>query len=136
MQLIKFKSLYDSENRRIAKMTSYKVGYSKLWSTDSGRSITGAYKGTLMGIFPKLTITVGAQNDADRALLLKIVNSQFQDVTYYDTEYRSFVTKTFYFGDVEDEVKKAVGESKDDIRHAPIQFSVVATTRRSANDKV
>lgn len=136
MQLIKFDGLTDSENRRIAKLTKYTVSYSKLWSSDTGRSLTGAFKGTLIGIFPKLTITIKAQNNEDRSLLLKIVNSQFKDVTYYDTEYKSMVKKTFYFGDAEDEFKKATGKNSADIKHSSIEISVVATTRRTTNDKV
>lgn len=136
MQLIKFDGLTESENERIAKLTKYSVSYSKLWSSDTGRSLTGAYKGTLIGIFPKLTISIKAQNNNDRALLLKIVNSQFKDITYYDTEYKSMVKKTFYFGDAEDEIRKAAGKNAADIKHSAIEITIVATTRRTVNDKV
>lgn len=136
MQLIKFDGLTESENERIAKLTKYSVSYSKLWSSDTGRSLTGAYKGTLIGIFPKLTISIKAQNNNDRSLLLKIVNSQFKDITYYDTEYKSMVKKTFYFGDVEDEIRKAAGKNAADIKHSAIEITIVATTRRTVNDKV
>ena len=135
MQLIKFEGLTEAENKRIAKLAKYRVGFSKLWSSDTNRSLTGAYKGTLIGIFPKLTISIGSQNDNDRSMLLKIVNSQFKDVTYYDAEYKSMVKKTFYFGDVEDEIKKAVGD-RNSIKHSAIEFSIVATTRRTTDDKV
>lgn len=136
MQLIKFDGLTESENDRIAKLTKYSVSYSKLWSSDTGRSLTGAYKGTLIGIFPKLTISIKAQNNNDRALLLKLVNSQFKDITYYDTEYKSMVKKTFYFGDAEDEIRKAAGKNAADIKHSAIEITIVATTRRTVNDKV
>ena len=136
MQLIKFDGLTESENERIAKLTKYSVSYSKLWSSDTGRSLTGAYKGTLIGIFPKLTISIKAQNNNDRALLLKIVNSQFKDITYYDTEYKSMVKKTFYFGDAEDEIRKAAGKNAADIKHSAIEITIVATTRRTVNDKL
>ena len=136
MQLIKFDGLTESENTRIAKLTKYSVSYSKLWSSDTGRSLTGAYKGTLIGIFPKLTLSIKAQNNNDRALLLKMVNSQFKDITYYDTEYKSMVKKTFYFGDAEDEIRKAAGKNAADIKHSAIEITIVATTRRTVNDKV
>lgn len=136
MQLIEFEGLTDAENKKIAKMTKYTVSYSKLWSSNTGRSLTGAFKGTLVGIFPKLTLTIRSQDDADRSLLLKIVNSQYKNVTYYDTEYRSMVKKNFYFGDAEDEVKKAVGTEKDRIKHSSIEIPIIATTRRTTNDKV
>ena len=135
MQLIEFEGLTKAENKRIARLVKYRVGFMKLWSDDTNRSLTGSFKGVLVGIFPKLTLSIGSQNDKDRSMLLKIVNSQFKEVTYYDTDYQSMVKKTFFFGDVEDEIKKAIGDSSS-IQHAPIEFTVTATTRRTTNDKV
>lgn len=131
MQLIKFAGLTTTQNNAIAKITSYKVGFQKLWDTKTGRNtMTGAWKGTLVGIFPKLTITFGSQNGADRALLLKICNSEYKDVTYYDSEQKKMVTKTFYFGDAEDEIKKAISDDPDKITHKEFSIEIVATTRR------
>ena len=62
MQLIKFSSVTEAQNAALSKLISYKVGYPKLWSSDSGRALTGAYNGTLIGKFPKLTIKVRAHN--------------------------------------------------------------------------
>lgn len=131
MQLIEFEGLTAAQNKKAAKLIKYQCGYMKLWSTDTGRGLTGAWNGTLIGIFPKLTITIGAQNDDDRSLVLKVFNSDFKKVKYYDSEKQSFVEKTFYFGDVIDEVKKAVGTNKHNIRHSELQVEIVATTRRT-----
>lgn len=60
MQLIKFSSLTDAQNAVIAKLIDYKVEYNKLWSTDTGRSMTGEFSGTLIGIFPKIVLTIRA----------------------------------------------------------------------------
>ena len=130
MQLIEFEGLTTAQNKKIAKLLKYQCGYMKLWSTDTGRGLTGAWKGTLIGIFPKLTITIGSQNDDDRSLILKIFNSDLKKVKYYDTEKQSFIEKTFYFGDVIDEVKWAIGNDKHNISHKEIQVEIVATTRR------
>lgn len=131
MQLIEFEGLTAEQNKRIAKITTYKVGFSKLWDTKTGRnSMSGAFKGTLLGIFPKLTITFGKHNGDDRALLLKIVNGGFKNVTYFDAELKKKVTKEFYFGDAEDEIKKAIGDNPDKFIHQPITIEIVATTRR------
>lgn len=133
MQLIKFSGLSDAQNARLAKLISYKVGFHKLWTRDSGRALTGAYKGTLIGIFPKLTITIKPQTNADRNAILKIVNQDYCDITYYDTSKGDgqMVTKQFYFGDVTDEIKKAVGNSEAKIKHAAIEIEAVATTKRT-----
>ena len=37
-------------------LTEAKYGYYKLWSSSSGRSLSGAMTGVLIGIFPKLIL--------------------------------------------------------------------------------
>ena len=113
-------------NKDISKLVTYKVTYSKLWSSDSGRSMTGENKGTLIGIFPKLEITVGRMTDAEMSEFLKLVNVASQNVTYYDTQYRRTVTQSFYFGDVSDEIVRQKSMS-----HKPITVSIIANRRRS-----
>lgn len=114
------------------KFTSYKTGFYKQWDTKTGRnSMTGAFKGTLVGIFPKLTLQFAMQNGADRALVLKACNSDFKDVTYFDPEKKRTVTKTFYFGDVENEIARAIGNDPDKFMYKPMSVDIVATTKRS-----
>lgn len=130
MQLIEFEGLTESENKRVAKLLKYQCGYMKLWSDDTGRSLTGAWKGTLIGIFPKLTITIPEQYNNDRSLILRVFNSDLKKVKYYDTEKKQFIEKTFYFGDVIDEVHHAVGDNQNNIKHKALDVEIVATTRR------
>ena len=37
----------------------YKCQRAKLWASDTGRTLDGKFKGTLIGIYPKVTMTIG-----------------------------------------------------------------------------
>ncbi len=113
-------------NTDISKLVSYKVSYCKLWSSDTGRSMTGENKGTLIGIFPKIEITTGKMTAEETAKFLGLVNVASANVTYYDTEKRKNVTAAFYFGDAVDELKRG-----KDMGHKPIKISIIAIKRRT-----
>ena len=113
-------------NTDLTKLVSYKVSYCKLWSSDTGRSMTGENKGTLIGIFPKIEITLGKMTEAEMAQFLSLVNAASADVTYYDTEKMEYITNNFYFGDVSDEISRQKG-----MRHKQIKVSIIANKRRS-----
>ena len=109
----------------IGRLVSYKVTYCKLWSSDTGRSMTGENKGTLIGIFPKIEISIGKTTGSEMALLLSLFNQASTDVTYYDTEKRENITSSFYFGDASDELLRQSG-----MRHKPMSISIIANKRR------
>lgn len=111
--------------QKIPKIKGYKVGYHKLWSSDSGRTMDGRNSGTLIGIFPKITLKIGELTQDEMADLLSLVNVASQNVTYYDTEYKRTVTDSFYFGDVEDELKRQAT-----MRHKEIDISIIANNPR------
>lgn len=111
--------------QKIPKIKGYQVGYHKLWSSDSGRTMDGRNSGTLIGIFPKITLKIGELTQDEMADLLSLVNVASQNVTYYDTEYKRTVTDSFYFGDVEDELKRQAT-----MRHKEIDISIIANNPR------
>lgn len=109
----------------MSKIITYKVGYKKLWSSDTGRAMTGENKGTLVGIFPKLTLKVGSLTEKDAQtleLLTMVANTQ---VRYYESASGKTVTNMFYFGDVDDEITKF-----STMRHKSIEISIIATKKR------
>ena len=112
-------------NTDITKLVSYKVSYCKLWSSDTGRSMTGENKGTLVGIFPKIEITLGKLTADEMKTFLSLVNVATANVTYYDTEKQAELTNSFYFGDAIDEVSR-----QKNMTHKPISISIIATKRR------
>lgn len=111
----------------IPKLVDYEVQYCKLWSSDTGRSMTGENKGTLIGIFPKIILKVGQLTADEMALFLSLVNQANANVKYYDTEYQKVVTASFYFGDAQDQLKR-----QKNMTHKPISISIIANKKRGS----
>lgn len=78
-----------------------KFGYNKLWSSDSGRNLAGTQSGTLIGIFPKLILQFRKLTKSELEIIVPILDSSNQTVTYYDPNKKTNVTMTTYTGDYE-----------------------------------
>ena len=78
-----------------------KYGYNKLWSKDSGRNLAGTQSGTLVGIFPKLVLQCRKLTKSELEIIVPILDSAAQTVTYYDPNKKANVTMTTYTGDYE-----------------------------------
>ena len=85
-----------------------KYGYNKLWASDSGRNLAGTMSGTLLGIFPKLTLQFGRLTKSQLELITPILDSANQTVTYYDPNKKTNVTMTTYTGDWENTNKHII----------------------------
>ena len=109
----------------LGKKTAYKVAYSKLWSSDTGRSMTGENKGTLIGIFPKITVELGRMSEEDMSAIINLTMQARADVKYYDVGKRELVTASFYFGDVSAEIEK-----QRSMYHMGMGFSIIANKKR------
>lgn len=109
----------------LGKKTEYKVQYCKLWSSDTGRSMTGENKGTLIGIFPKISVKLGRLSEDDMSAIINLTNQSRADVKYYDVGTKSLVTASFYFGDVSAELEK-----KSTMYHHGTGFSIIANKKR------
>ena len=110
---------------KVPKIVDYEVQYCKLWSSDTGRSMTGENKGTLIGIFPKIMLKIGHLTASEMALFLSLVNQANANVKYYDTEKQQIVTASFYFGDAQDQLKR-----QNNMSHKPISISIIANKKR------
>lgn len=95
------KTYANGEYIPLGKLTQYDVQLAKLWSSDTGRSMTGENKGTLVGIFPKLIIKCGRMSEEDMSAFLYLVNQATTNITYFDPQYKASVTASFYFNDAE-----------------------------------
>ena len=109
----------------LGKVITYKVAFCKLWSSDTGRSMTGENKGTLIGIFPKLSVKVGNLSEDDMSALINLLNQPSTNVKYYDAGKQTLVTASFYFGDITAELMR-----KKNMRHKGIEFYVIANRKR------
>jgi hypothetical protein len=109
----------------LGRQTEYKVQYCKLWSSDTGRSMTGENKGTLIGIFPKISVKLGRLSEDDMSAIINLTNQARADVSYYDVGKQGLVTASFYFGDVSADL-----ERKSTMYHKGVSFSIIANKKR------
>lgn len=80
-------------------LLSAKYEFNKLWGSDTGRNLKGSFSGTLVGIFPKITLTFRKLTQAEMNLIAPILDSGSQSLTYYDPTTNSNKTITTYSGD-------------------------------------
>ena len=104
-----------------------KYSYNKLWSSDSGRNLAGTQSGTLIGIFPKITVQFRKLTQAELETLAPILDSARQTVQYYDPNKKAMTTMTTYTGDYEIVNKGIIGHIKND----GFQISFISTKRRT-----
>ena len=78
-----------------------KFSYPKLWASDSGRNLAGKMTGTLIGVFPKLTLQFRPLTKDELNLIALMLDSANQSVTYYDPNKNKNITMTTYTGDWE-----------------------------------
>ena len=109
----------------LGNKTEYSVTYCKLWASDTGRSMTGENKGTLIGIFPKISVKLGRMSESDMSAIINLTNQARANVKYYDVGKKAVVTESFYFGDVSAEL-----ERKSTMMHRGTGFSIIANKKR------
>ncbi len=105
-------------------LLSAKYEYNKLWGSDTGRNLKGNFSGTLVGIFPKITLTFRKLTKAEMNIIAPILDSGTQTLKYYDPSTNSNQTISTYTGDWSYENKNIV--SKND----SFECSFIARERR------
>lgn len=73
-------------------------GYNKVWGPDVGRNLKFKMSGTFGGIVPKLRLTFGKLTQQELELLAPILDSPWQQTTYYDPVKHTRTMET-YTGD-------------------------------------
>ncbi len=117
---------YNNAWTTLPKIKKYAPGYKKLWSDDTGRSITGENKGTLVGIFPKLTLTFAPMTEDEMSIVENITCQASCLVKYYDSHTKTLLQNSFYFGDVDTDLMR-----KDTMMFEECTITVVANKKRS-----
>ena len=108
-------------------ITEARYGFNKLWSSDSGRNLAGTQSGTLVGIFPKIILQFRKLTKAELEIIVPILDSARQTVTYYDPYKKANTTMTTYTGDYEIVNKHIINGNK---KNDSFQISFIATSRR------
>lgn len=106
-----------------------RYGYNKLYGNDSGRNLAGTMSGTLLGIFPKIILQFGPLSKSELEIVVPILDSANQTVTYYDPNKKQNVTITTYTGDYEITNKGIVG--RNGIKNEGFSCSFIAVRKRS-----
>ena len=78
-----------------------KFGWHKLWGKDSGRNLAGKNKGSLVGIFPKITLSFRPLTQEEVEYLAPVLDSVNQSTEYYDPRKKGKITMSTYSGDWE-----------------------------------
>ena len=82
-------------------LTQVKFGYNKLWSKDSGRTLSGKMSGTLIGIFPKIIMSFRSLTPEELTYLAPHFDNARQTIKYPDPNKNQQVTLETYTGDWE-----------------------------------
>ena len=82
-------------------LTQAKFGYHKLWSSDSGRTLSGKQSGTLIGIFPKFTLSFRSLENDELIFLAPHFDNANQTIKYYDPNKNTEISIQTYSGDWE-----------------------------------
>lgn len=109
-------------------ITEAKYGYNKLWSNDSGRNLAGTQSGSLLGVFPKITLQFRALTKAELEVVAPILDSARQTVSYYDPYKKAQTTMTTYTGDYEITNKGIIGN--EGIKNEGFSCSFIAISKR------
>lgn len=104
-----------------------KYQYNKLWSSDSGRNLAGNQSGTLIGIFPKLILEFRKLNKNELEVIVPILDSARQTVTYYDPNKKTSTTIQTYTGDYEISNKGMINNGR---KNEGFNCSFIAISRR------
>ncbi len=104
-----------------------KFGYHKLWANDSGRNLAGDQSGTLLGIFPKLTLQFRKLTKTELELVVPILDSARQETKYYDSHKKAKVTMTTYTGDYEITNKSIINENQ---KNEGFSVAFISVSRR------
>lgn len=98
--------------------------YNKLWGEDTGRNLLGDFSGTFNGIYPKLILTFRKLNQAEMHLLAPYLDTPYHNVTYYDDNKGTKITKQMYTGDWGNKSNR-IGVAEG------VQCSFISTKKRS-----
>ena len=109
-------------------LVEVKYGYHKLWDNKSGRNLAGSWVGTLVGIFPKLTLQFRKLTKTEFELLAPILDSESQSFKYYDPNKKATVTLTTYTNDYEVVNKYIIN---GDRKNEPFKVAFISTKRRT-----
>lgn len=104
-----------------------KYGYNKLWASDTGRNLAGTQSGTLIGIFPKITVQFRKFTKDELEQIIPILDSPRQIVQYYDPNMKKMVSMETYTGDYEISNRSIINDVR---KNEGFQISFISIRKR------
>lgn len=105
-----------------------RYSYNKLWANDSGRNLAGAMTGTLIGIFPKITLQFRKLTKTELEIVIPLLDKASQSVRYYDPKKKTYVTMDTYTGDYEIINKNIISNN---VKNEGFSCSLIARKKRT-----
>lgn len=122
---------YNNQTPKRCLLLEAKYGYNKLWSSDSGRNLAGKQTGTLIGIFPKITLQFGRLSKTELEAIIPILDAPRQVIRYYDPNKKVYKELETYTGDYEITNKGIIESSnKREFKNEGFSISFIAVERR------
>lgn len=106
------------------KLTEAVYSFNKLWGDDTGRSLSGNFNGTLRGIFPKVELTFKPMKQSELETIVRFLDTDYQQFTYYDPYKQQNITIQTYTGDYSYTINNTDHTST-------LKISFIATKKRS-----
>lgn len=106
------------------KLTEAVYSFNKLWGDDTGRSLSGNFNGTLRGIFPKVELTFKPMKQNELETIVRFLDTDYQQFTYYDPYKQQNITIQTYTGDYSYTINNTDHTST-------VKVSFIATKKRS-----
>ncbi len=97
--------------------------YPKLWASDSGRNLKGKMSGTLIGIFPKISVNFRRLSKEELEEIAPILDSSTQTLKYYDPIKKQKISISTYTGDWE-------VNNMNILENQPFSISFIARSKR------
>ena len=118
---------------------TYKCQRAKLWAKDTGRTLDGKFKGTLIGIYPKVTLTLGKLilTDDDVSAINALCEQPIADCKYYDSRRKVLSkAKKFYFDDITETYRTAYlgGANPQSIKFETLDITAVSIDKIKPSD--
>lgn len=116
-------------NTSLPYIKQFKVGRNKLWK-DADRNMSGTVNATLIGIFPKITITTRRLTQEEMAQLCAILDLPYFTVQWFDVRTQTTTTGMYYASDYETEILE--GEKSRGL-YKGLTVNLIPVARRAYN---
>ena len=111
-------------NTTIPHVKAYRIGRSKLWK-NADRNMSGDVRACLIGIFPKIKMSVGYTTQEEMSALTQLLDQDFFTVTWFDVRIQATVSTQYYASDYDVEI-----ESKEKGLYKPFDVNLVPVSKR------